>query len=130
KTWTAREADVHLAPRVGTNVALMNGLLNLVIKVGNIDEDFIEEHTVGFEKLEAVVSEYTPERVEQITGVPVKKLRTAARALGGAEKLFSTVLQGFYQSHQATAAAVQVNNLNLIRGMIGKPGCGLLQMNG
>jgi anaerobic selenocysteine-containing dehydrogenase len=44
--------------------------------------------------------------------------------------LLSTVLQGFYQSHQATAAAVQVNNINLVRGMLGKPGCGILQMNG
>jgi ferredoxin-nitrate reductase len=130
ETWTAAEADVHLAPRVGTNVAVMNGLLNLIIKSGNIDEDFIDEHTVGFDKLEELVSEYTPERVEEIAGVPAKKLRAAARLLGSAEKLFSTVLQGFYQSNQATAASVQVNNLNLIRGMIGKPGCGLLQMNG
>ena len=130
RTSTAAEADVHLAPRVGTNVALMNGLINLIIEAGNIDEEFIEEHTVGFEKLESVVREYTPARVEEITGVPAKKLRAAARLIGNAEKLFSTVLQGFYQSHQATAASVQVNNLNLIRGMIGKPGCGLLQMNG
>lgn len=130
QTWTAKEADVHLAPRVGTNLAVMNGLLNLVIESGKIDWDFIAEHTVGFEKLKEVVSEYRPERVEKITGIPVKKLRAAARLLGNAEKLFSTVLQGFYQSHQATAASVQVNNLNLIRGMIGKPGCGLLQMNG
>jgi anaerobic selenocysteine-containing dehydrogenase len=130
ETWTAKEADVHLAPRVGTNVAVMNGLLHLIIEAGNIDQSFIDEHTVGFEKLREVVSRYTPERVQEITGIPAKKLRAAARLLGAAEKLFSTVLQGFYQSHQATAASVQVNNLNLIRGMIGKPGCGLLQMNG
>jgi ferredoxin-nitrate reductase len=130
ETWTAKEADVHLAPRVGTNVAVMNGLLNLIIESKNIDKEFIDEHTVGFEKLREVVSQYTPERVQEITGIPAKKLRSAARLLGEAEKLFSTVLQGFYQSHQATAASVQVNNLNLIRGMIGKPGCGLLQMNG
>jgi anaerobic selenocysteine-containing dehydrogenase len=130
ETWTAKEADVHLAPRVGTNVAVMNGLLNLVIGSKKIDEEFIEEHTVGFERLKEVVSEYTPERVEEITGVPARKLRAAARLIGGSEKFFSTVLQGFYQSHQATAASVQVNNLNLIRGMIGRPGCGLLQMNG
>jgi anaerobic selenocysteine-containing dehydrogenase len=68
--------------------------------------------------------------MQKITGIPTKKLRLAARLLGNAEKLFSTVLQGFYQSDQATAASVQVNNINLIRGMIGKPGCGLLQMNG
>jgi ferredoxin-nitrate reductase len=115
---------------VGANGAVMNELLNLIIKSGNIDREFIAEHTVGFEELREVVSEHTPERVQELTGVPTKKLRAAARLLGNAEKLFSTVLQGFYQSHQATAASVQVNNLNLIRGMIGKPGCGLLQMNG
>ena len=52
------------------------------------------------------------------------------RILGSAPRLISTVLQGFYQSNQASAAAVQVNNLHLIRGMIGKPGCTVLQMNG
>jgi anaerobic selenocysteine-containing dehydrogenase len=130
ETWTAKEADVHLAPRVGTNVAVMNGLINLVIKNRDVNADFVAAHTVGFERLAEVVSEYTPERVEEITGVPAKKLRAAARLIGGAERLFSTVLQGFYQSHQATAASVQINNLQLIRGMIGKPGCGLLQMNG
>ena len=130
ETETAAEADVHLAPRVGTNVAVMNGLLNLIIEAGKLDEEFIEEHTVGFERLREVVSEYTPERVQELAGIPAGKLRAAARLLGNAEKLFSTVLQGFYQSHQATAASVQVNNLNLIRGMIGRPGRGLLQMNG
>jgi anaerobic selenocysteine-containing dehydrogenase len=129
-TETAREADVHLAPRLGTNVAVMNGLLNLVIEAGNIDRKFIEKHTVGFERLRQVVGKYTPELVEAFTGIPPGKLREAAKLIGGSSKLVSTVLQGFYQSHQATAASVQVNNLNLIRSMIGKPGCGILQMNG
>jgi anaerobic selenocysteine-containing dehydrogenase len=62
--------------------------------------------------------------------VPLADLREAARLIGTAPRLLSTVLQGFYQSHQATAAAVQVNNIHLLRGMLGRPGCGLLQMNG
>jgi anaerobic selenocysteine-containing dehydrogenase len=130
ETETAKEADVHLAPRVGTNVAVMNGLLRLVIESGHIDDSFIEEHTVGFEKLRRTVDKYTPEYVETLTGIPADKLREAAEVIGASEKLVSTVLQGFYQSHQATAAAVQVNNLNLVRGMIGKPGCTVFQMNG
>jgi ferredoxin-nitrate reductase len=130
ETPTAREATVHLAPRVGTNVAVMNGLLHLVLGAGHIDRDFIDSHTVGFADLECVVAGYTPERVRQITGIPVGKLRAAAKVVGEAPTLVSTVLQGVYQSHQATAAAVQVNNLNLVRGMIGKPGCTVFQMNG
>jgi ferredoxin-nitrate reductase len=130
ETETAKEADVHLASRIGTNVAVMNGLLRLIIEAGQVDQQFVAEHTVGFEKLREVVSTYTPEMVEAITGVPAEKLREAAEILGTAPTLLSTVLQGFYQSHQATAASVQVNNLNLIRGQVGKPGCGVLQMNG
>ena len=130
RTDTAREADVHLAPRLGTNVAVMNGLLHLVIANGNIDREFVEQHTVGFEALKAVVENYPPERVEAITGIPAVQLHEAARILGSAQRLLCTVLQGFYQANEATAAACQVNNLVLIRGMIGKPGCGVIQSNG
>jgi anaerobic selenocysteine-containing dehydrogenase len=68
--------------------------------------------------------------VSEICRIDADDLRQAARLIGTAERLLSTVLQGFYQSHQATAAAVQVNNIHLVRGMLGKPGCGVLQMNG
>ncbi len=130
ETPTAKEADVHLAPRVGTNVPVMNGLLNLIIQAGQIDREFIRRHTVGFEFLKDTVALWPPERVEEVSRVPAEKLRQAAAVLGQSRTLVSSVLQGVYQSMQATAAAVQVNNLNLIRGLIGKPGCGVLQMNG
>ncbi|MFO0929680.1 MAG: nitrate reductase [Gemmataceae bacterium] len=130
RTDTAREADIHLAPRLGTNVALMNGLLHLVIANGRLNRRFIDRHTVGFDKLCETVAGYPPERVEEITGVPADQLRAAARLLGTTRRLLCTVLQGFYQSNEATAAAIQVNNLVLIRGMIGKPGCGVIQSNG
>lgn len=129
-TPVARAATVHLAPVPGTNVALMNGILHEVIASGHIDREYIERHVVGFEELEQRVKEYPPERVAEICEVPAERIREAAHLIGTADRLLSTVLQGFYQSHQATAAAVQVNNLHLIRGMLGKPGCGVLQMNG
>ena len=130
RTPTAAEADVHLAPRLGTNVAVLNGLLRLVIAAGQVDRAFVDQHTVGFDKLVATVEPYTPERVEAITGIPAAHLAAAARLVGAAERLTSSVLQGVYQSNQATAAAVQVNNLNLVRGMIGRPGCTVMQSNG
>ncbi|WP_133852187.1 molybdopterin oxidoreductase family protein [Labedaea rhizosphaerae] len=129
-TPVAEAATLHLAPIPGTNLALMNGLLHEVIANGWIDEDYIGQSTVGFDELKEMVADYPPDRVAEICGVPEDQLREAARLLGTAERLTSTVLQGFYQSHQATAAAVQVNNLHLVRGMLGKPGCGVLQMNG
>src|SRR6185312_5915359 len=129
-TPVARAATVHLAPLPGTNVALMNGLLHEIIRNDWVDHDYIAAHTVGFDELRQQVEDYPPERVEEICRVPAQQIREAARILGTAQRLLYTVLQGFYQSHQATAAAVQVNNINIIRGMLGKPGAGVLQMNG
>src|SRR5918993_562940 len=129
-TPAAQRADVHLAVKNGTNMALMNGLLHEIIANGWYDEEYIAAHTIGFEELKATVKEYPPEKVAEICGVPASEIREAAQIIGESERLLSTVLQGFYQSHQASAASCQVNNIHLIRGMIGKPGCGVLQMNG
>ena len=109
---------------------MLNGLLRELIEHGWIDRAFIDAHTVGFDQLAQTVQPYDPERVAGICGVPADQVREAARLLGTGEQLVSTVLQGVYQSTGATAAACQVNNLQLLRGMIGRPGCGVLQMNG
>ncbi|MCW2999278.1 MAG: putative molybdopterin oxidoreductase [Solirubrobacterales bacterium] len=130
RTPVAREADVHLAPRNGTNVALMNGILREVLSRGWVDEAYIAEHTVGLDALERVVDAWPPERVREVCDVPEDDLRAAAELVGTAERLLSTVLQGFYQSNQATAAACLVNDLHLLRGMLGRQGAGVLQMNG
>ncbi|KAK4159956.1 nitrate reductase [Cladorrhinum sp. PSN259] len=127
---SARKATLHLAPRAGTNLALLNGIQHLMFKNGWIDRDYTSKHVVGLQELEATVHDYNPQLVEQITGVSVADLEEAARILGTTRTLLSTALQGVYQSHQATASACQINNINLLRGMIGKPGCGILQMNG
>ncbi|WP_026930381.1 molybdopterin oxidoreductase family protein [Glycomyces tenuis] len=130
RTPVAAAADVHLAPRPGTNVMLMNALLHHIIGNDWIDRAYIDEHTVGFEELAKRVADCDPELAALVCGVPAENIAEAARLIGGAERLLSTVLQGFYQSHQATAAAVQVNNVHLVRGKLGAPGCGILQMNG
>lgn len=129
-TPAAREADVWLPIRSGTNVALLNAIQHELIANGRIDRRFLDEHTVGFEALERVVGQYPPERAAEICGVSAELIRDAAQVVGGGERLVSTCLQGVYQSNQATAAAVQLNNVNLLRGMIGKPGCSVFQMNG
>jgi anaerobic selenocysteine-containing dehydrogenase len=97
---------------------------------GWVDHDYVERCTVGFADLEKMVADYPPQRVAEICGLTEAEIRAAAELLGSAKRLLCTVLQGFYQSHQAAAASVQVNNVNLIRGMLGEPGAGVLQMNG
>lgn len=129
-TQVARHATVHLAPRSGTNVALLNALLHEIIRADRVDHAYVEAHTVGYDDLAARVADCTPAWAAGICDVPAARITEAAELLGGAERLLSTVLQGVYQSHQATAAACQVNNLQLLRGMLGRPGCGVLQMNG
>ncbi|MET7447438.1 nitrate reductase [Streptomyces sp. NBC_01685] len=129
-TQVARRAAVHLAPRIGTNVALLNALLHEIIRTDRVDHAYIEANTVGYEQLDAGVKDCTPRWAAGVCDVPASRICEAAELLGTADRLLSTVLQGFYQSHQATAAAVQVNNLHLIRGMVGRHGAGVLQMNG
>jgi anaerobic selenocysteine-containing dehydrogenase len=124
----ARKADVHLAVKNGTNMALMNGLLHEIIANGWYDEEYVAAHTLGFEELKSVVEGYPPKKVSEICEVPAGQIREAARIIGESERVLSTVLQGFYQSMQATAASCQVNNIHLLRAMIGTPGCGVLQM--
>jgi len=129
-TPVAREADLHLPVRPGTNLALVNGLTHLLIAKGWYDEEYVKAHTVGFDKLARVCAGYPPERVAEICDLRVRDIEAAAELLGTSRRLLSTVLQGFYQSNQATAAACGVNNIHLLRGMLGRPGAGVLQMNG
>jgi anaerobic selenocysteine-containing dehydrogenase len=126
----AREADVHLAVRSGTNQALMNGIIHLLFEHGWISERYVHRHTIGVDELERVAAHYPPSRVAEICGVPAAQVEAAAELVGTCDRLLSTVLQGFYQSNQATAASCQVNNIHLLRGMLGRPGAGLYQMNG
>jgi anaerobic selenocysteine-containing dehydrogenase len=126
----ARTGGVHLSPRVGTNLALMNGLTRELFVNGWVDDDWVRAHTLGVDDLRTTVEPYTPQEVARICGVEADDVRRAARIFGESRNVLSTVLQGFYQSHQATASSVAVNNLHLLRGLIGRPGSGILQMNG
>jgi ferredoxin-nitrate reductase len=129
-TPVAKAAEIHLAPRPGTNLALVNGLLQQLIAHDWIDQVYIGEHTRGFEALASILANYPPRRVAEICGVGARDLEAAAEIFGTSSAAVSTVLQGFYQSHQAAAASVAVNNMHLVRGMLGRPGAGILQMNG
>jgi anaerobic selenocysteine-containing dehydrogenase len=108
--------------RNGTNLALLNAILHELIANDRVDTAFVEAHTVGFAELAKRVEECTPDWAAGICDVPAADIREAAGILGSHELILSTCLQGVYQSHQATAAAVQVNNVNLLRGALGKPG--------
>ncbi len=131
RTFTvATGADLHVQLKPGTNVALLNGICHLLIENGWIDRGFIERHTVKFDELREIVGRYPPERVESLCGVPASTLRQAAEWIGTSRSTVTTCLQGVYQSNQATAAACAVNNMHLLMGKIGRPGCAPLQFAG
>ena len=84
ETPIARRADVHLDLKPGTDLALANGILNLLIENGYVDEEFVNNHTNGFEETKELVKEFTPEYTSEITGVAQEKI---IRALRFTEKL-------------------------------------------
>lgn len=127
---TAKEATLHLAPRIGTNCAILNGIQHLLFKKGYVNEAYVKKHVINRDELWNCVKDYPPEIVSKITGITEADIQRAADILGKSQSLLSTCLQGVYQSNQATASACQVNNINLLLGHIGKPGSGIFQMNG
>jgi len=83
---TAKEADWHVRPRVGTDAALALGLMNVIIEEGLVDQDYVDRHTHGYEALKArVLADYPVARVAEITGVPADDIRTLARELATAQ---------------------------------------------
>lgn len=130
RTKVAERATVHLPVRNGTNLALMNALVHELIAQGYVDRSYVDAHTVGFEQLAEITAGATPEWAADICGVEPGEIRRAAEIFGTSERVVSTCSMGFYQSHQATAASCQVNNMHLLRGMLGRAGAGILQMNG
>ena len=80
-------ADLHLQIRLGTNIAVMNGLIHLLIAHGWIKRDFIDAYTVGFQELERAVGEYPPERVAEICGIPRAELEQAAEWIGTTDRM-------------------------------------------
>jgi ferredoxin-nitrate reductase len=111
---TAEHATVHLRPRIGTNLALLNGIQRLLIVKGYVKKNFVDKNTIGFDDLKGHVMGYTPERVEEITGVPPKDLEAAVDIIGQAKSVLATALQGVYQSNQAVASACALNNIQLL----------------
>ncbi|MEV4950290.1 molybdopterin oxidoreductase family protein [Streptomyces sp. NPDC053755] len=134
RTRTAEQADLHLAPRPGTDLALALGLLHLVVSEGRTDEEFIRERTEGWEAARAGAMSHWPELVERITGVPVPLLRDAMRMFCDAESGMVLTARGPEQQAKGTDTVGAWINLCLATGRAGRPlsgyGCLTGQGNG
>ncbi len=130
KTETAREADLHLAILPGTDVALFNGMLHVLLWEDLIDRNFITAHTEGFEALKASVREFTPKAVAEICGISEADLVLAAQWFGESAATLSLYCQGLNQSTSGTAKNAALINLHLATGQIGRPGAGPFSLTG
>ncbi len=130
RTDTAREADLHLPILPGTDVALFNAMLYVLLWEEMTDPQYIAAHTRGFSELRATVREYPPEIVAGICGVPAADIVTAARWFGKASAALSLYCQGLNQSSHGTDKNTALINLHLATGHIGRPGAGPLSLTG
>jgi assimilatory nitrate reductase catalytic subunit len=119
----ARNADIFLPVKPGRDVALFNGILNLMIENDWIDHDFINEHTVGFEALAEHVKQWTPRQTAEVTGVAEKSIRAAAELWGKAKSSFLMHARGIEHHSHGVENCLSTINIVLASGRIGREYC-------
>jgi sulfite reductase (NADPH) flavoprotein alpha-component len=127
---TADKADLFLQIAPGSDLALLNGLLYLLVENGHVDADFIARYTDGWEAMLAFVQAYTPARVAAITGLAEADIRTAAQWIGAAGEWMSCWTMGLNQSTHGTWNTNALCNLHLATGAICRPGSGPFSLTG
>jgi assimilatory nitrate reductase catalytic subunit len=130
KTETAEMADLFLPIQPGTDVALFHGMLHIMLNEGLADLGYIERHTQGFEALQLIVRDFTPEFVASTCGIPEADLIQAARWFGDSSASLSLYCQGLNQSSRGTDKNAALINLHLATGQIGKAGAGPFSLTG
>ncbi|WP_158019214.1 bifunctional nitrate reductase/sulfite reductase flavoprotein subunit alpha [Mycobacterium basiliense] len=130
RTATADKADLFLQIAPGTDLALLNGLLHLIVHNEHTDPHFIAEFTEGWEVMPSFLDQFTPDKVSEITGIPPEDIRTAARWIGEAPNWMSCWTMGLNQSTHGTWNTNALCNLHLATGAICKPGNGPFSLTG
>jgi len=123
-------ADIWLRQKPGTDVAVFNGLMNVIIAEGLYDKEYVAGRTEGFEALKEVVAKYTPEAVEKISGVPAEDLKKAARLYAGAARASIIYAMGITQHTTGTDNVKSTANLAMLCGNVGIEGGGVNPLRG
>jgi assimilatory nitrate reductase catalytic subunit len=121
---TAQSATLHLRITPGSDAALANGLLHILVREDLIDTEYIRQRTEGFDRVKGIVATYWPERVERITGVPEAQLVQAAYLLGRARTAMILTGRGAEQQSQGVNNVLSFINIALALGLVGKPNSG------
>jgi assimilatory nitrate reductase catalytic subunit len=130
QTPIARTADVFLPLRSGTDSALLNAMLCVVIQEGLVDEEFIRQRTTGWEETKALALQYTPEKVAKVCGLRPETIIEAARLFGKANAALIYTARGLEHQSKGVDNGVACANLALATGNFGKPGAGYMTLTG
>nr|WP_290371459.1 sulfite reductase subunit alpha [Paenibacillus sp. JJ-223] len=127
---TADKADLYMQIKPGTDLALLNGILYLLVHNGHTDQDFISRFTAGWESMPDFLDDYTPDKVAAITGIPEADIRLAAQWIGESPEWMSCWTMGLNQSTHGTWHTNAICNLHLATGKICRPGSGPFSLTG
>ena len=130
KTDIAKASDLFIQHNPGSDVALLNGIMKVIIDEGLIDNDFIEAHTEGFERFKEVVEKYDLNTVSKITGVDKNLIKQAAEIYGKAKNAVIFYTMGITQHTTGTDNVLSIANLALITGNLGREGTGINPLRG
>ncbi|MCR4419452.1 MAG: formate dehydrogenase subunit alpha [Clostridia bacterium] len=130
RTAVAEIADLHLALVPGTDIALINGMMHVILKEGLHDPEFIAARTTGFEELLPVLERYPPKRAGALTGVPAEKIVAAARLYGSSRRATVLYAMGVTQHVSGTATVRALANLVMLTGNVGRPSTGIYPLRG
>jgi formate dehydrogenase alpha subunit len=123
-------AELHLQQKPGTDVALLNGLMHIILANGNHDETFIQERTEGFDDFQKTIDKYNPELVSQITGITVESLNEAADILATNKPMAVIWAMGITQHTTGVMNVLSLGNLQMLLGNMGVPGGGVNPLRG
>jgi predicted molibdopterin-dependent oxidoreductase YjgC len=118
-------SEVWLRPRIGTDAAWINGMMNVIINEDLYDREFVENRTEGFEEFKKPISEYTPEKIEEITGIPKEKIIEAARLYAQADRASIMFSMGVTQHIYGTDNVAALCNLAMLTANVGREGTGV-----
>ncbi len=125
-----RFAGLHMRQRSGTDTALLNAMMNVIIGEGLADEEFIRERTEGYDEFADCVREMTPERAEGITGVAADDIRAAARTYAKADRASIVYSMGITQHVTGTDNVLALANLAMLTGNVGRASTGVNPLRG
>ncbi len=123
-------ADIWMAQRPGSDVAVINGIMNIILKEGWYDQKFIEERTEDFDELKKILDAYTPEKVAEISGVSPEDLRRAADIYANSGASSIVFSMGITQHSTGTDNVLSLANLAMMTGNVGREGTGVNPLRG